>query len=118
MLRDLRLSDTKPFDEVVHRELPVCEGVQDLAPARFADRVEHVRCGSRSSHGRNIYPYRYMSRPPLSLSVQTVYEPMTGNENFLPQRTQSTQRPRTGRIVASVRRRTKTKCNHGRTAER
>ena len=55
VLRDLRLGQPKPLDQVVDRPFPLGEQIEDLPPAGLGHRVERVRRGCCSGHGRGVY---------------------------------------------------------------
>jgi hypothetical protein len=53
MLGHLRLSESERAHQVVDGALASAQDVEDLAPPRFGDRVEHVRRGRCSGHVPN-----------------------------------------------------------------
>jgi hypothetical protein len=50
--------------EIVDRSLAAGEQVEDLAPSRFGDGVERIRCGRRPCHlaGHHISIQEYVKR--------------------------------------------------------
>src|ERR1700693_1558848 len=63
MLGHRRLLQAQAHHDVPHRALLQSQIIQDLPAPGLSDRVERIRCGSRSCHrANNTYPYRNMSR--------------------------------------------------------
>jgi hypothetical protein len=56
VLGHLRLSQPEQAHQVVHRALPVGEGIEDLSAPGLGHRVERIRCRRRSCHGSNRIP--------------------------------------------------------------
>src|SRR2546430_14141777 len=82
MFRDGWLLKTEGGDDVADRAFIKGKEGEDFASSRFGNGVERVRsCGS-TSHGRNIYPYRNMSRDFFGwnkeLKVEGLRDPFVG----------------------------------------
>ena len=61
VLGHLRLAEAESFDELVHRDLPGADGIEEVATARLGDGVERIRRRRGASHVDIIFRYRNMS---------------------------------------------------------